>query len=144
MPAREEPPSTLARPPDGARRTWIKAHDSAAEQYAEGEGRKGGVQCAQAHLRDGRRPLGARGEPAQGSVRPEGRPPRGQGGRSGEGVDEQAAEARPYEVARRLDVPGRFRMTRRELPVAIRKANRSRSRKARSRAAPGRAGRNPV
>lgn len=36
MPGREELPSTLERSSEEARRTWIKAHDSAVEQYGEG------------------------------------------------------------------------------------------------------------
>src|SRR3712207_5446645 len=37
MPGRDELPSTLKRSPRKAQRTWIKTHDSAAEQYGEGE-----------------------------------------------------------------------------------------------------------
>jgi hypothetical protein len=36
MPARKEMPDTLKRSPAKARRTWAKAHDSAAERYGEG------------------------------------------------------------------------------------------------------------
>ncbi len=37
MPGRDELPDTLKRSPAKARRTWIKAHDSAVEEYGEGE-----------------------------------------------------------------------------------------------------------
>jgi len=37
MPGRQELPSTVARSPKKAQRTWIKAHDSAVETYGEGE-----------------------------------------------------------------------------------------------------------
>src|SRR3712207_1397557 len=37
MPAKEELPSTLQRSPKKAQRTWSKAHDSAVEEYGEGE-----------------------------------------------------------------------------------------------------------
>lgn len=37
MPGRQELPSTLERSSQEARRTWIKAHDSAVEEYGEGE-----------------------------------------------------------------------------------------------------------
>jgi cation transport regulator ChaB len=37
MPGREELPRTLKRSPSKARRTWIKTHDAAVEQYGEGE-----------------------------------------------------------------------------------------------------------
>ncbi len=36
MPGAEELPDTLRRSPKKAQRTWIKAHDSAVEQYGEG------------------------------------------------------------------------------------------------------------
>jgi hypothetical protein len=37
MPGREELPGPLKRSPSKAQRTWIKTHDSAVEQYGEGE-----------------------------------------------------------------------------------------------------------
>ena len=37
MPGKKELPSTLERSPKKAQRTWIKAHDSAVEEYGEGE-----------------------------------------------------------------------------------------------------------
>ena len=37
MPGREELPSALRRPSKKAQDTWIKAHDSAVEEYGEGE-----------------------------------------------------------------------------------------------------------
>src|SRR3954447_18449954 len=37
MPAKDELPSTLQRSPKKAQRTWAKAHDSAVEEYGEGE-----------------------------------------------------------------------------------------------------------
>lgn len=37
MPAKKELPSTLQRSPRKAQETWMKTHDSAVEQYGEGE-----------------------------------------------------------------------------------------------------------
>ncbi len=37
MPGKKELPSTLKRSPTKAQRTWIETHDSAVEQYGEGE-----------------------------------------------------------------------------------------------------------
>ena len=37
MPGRESLPGTLRRSPAKAQRTWVKTHDSAVEQYGEGE-----------------------------------------------------------------------------------------------------------
>lgn len=36
MPGRQELPSTIRRSPAKAQRTWIKAHDSAVQNYGEG------------------------------------------------------------------------------------------------------------
>ncbi len=37
MPARQELPATLKRSPEKTQEAWIKAHDSAVEQYGKGE-----------------------------------------------------------------------------------------------------------
>src|SRR5690349_25104718 len=37
MPAKDELPSTLKRSPAKAQETWAKTHDSAVEEYGEGE-----------------------------------------------------------------------------------------------------------
>jgi cation transport regulator ChaB len=37
MPGRQELPRTVKKSPAKARRTWIKSHDAAVEQYGEGE-----------------------------------------------------------------------------------------------------------
>ena len=37
MPARKDLPSTLQRSPEKAQRTWAETHDSAVEEYGEGE-----------------------------------------------------------------------------------------------------------
>ncbi|GAA2658626.1 hypothetical protein GCM10010307_74570 [Streptomyces vastus] len=47
-------------------------------------------------------------------------------------MDEQASKQHLYDVAKRLGVEGRSRMTKSELLDAVRKANRSETRKARN------------
>jgi cation transport regulator ChaB len=37
MPGKEKLPGTLKRSPEKAQRTWAKTHDSAVEEYGEGE-----------------------------------------------------------------------------------------------------------
>ena len=37
MPAKKEMPSTIQRSPKKAQRTWAEAHDSAVDEYGEGE-----------------------------------------------------------------------------------------------------------
>ncbi|ELS50567.1 ChaB family protein [Streptomyces viridochromogenes] len=134
MPGRQELPSTLERSAKDAQRTWIKAHDSAVEQYGEGERAHRVAYGALKHQYEKvgdhwQRKEGGRKGPSD----PQSARPRGQGGRSGEGVDEQASKQHLYDLARELDIDGRSRMSKGELLDAIRKANRSKTRAARSR-----------
>ncbi len=132
LPGREELPSTLERSSEEARRTWIKAHDSAVDQYGEGERAH---RVAYGALKHTHEKVGDHWERKEGGRKgpsdPRSARPRQQGGRSGEGVDEDASRQHLYELARRLDVTGRSRMSRSQLLDAIRKANRSRTRAAR-------------
>ncbi|MGP4083811.1 ChaB family protein [Streptomyces sp. KR55] len=133
MPGREELPSTLERSSKDAQRTWIKAHDSAVEQYGEGERAHRVAYGALKHMYEKvgdhwERKEGGRKGPSD----PRSARPRQRGGRSGEGVDENASKEHLYDVAQRLDIEGRSRMTKGELLDAIRKANRSQTRTARS------------
>ncbi|MER6628916.1 ChaB family protein [Streptomyces sp. NPDC000987] len=132
MPGLTELPSTLERSSDEAQRTWIKAHDSAVEQYGEGERAHRVAYGALKHMYEKvgdhwERKAGGRKGPSD--QRPE--RPRQQGGRSGEGVDEKASKRHLYDIARRLDVGGRSRMSKAELLDAIRKADRAETRRAR-------------
>ncbi|GEC05296.1 hypothetical protein SSP24_29510 [Streptomyces spinoverrucosus] len=133
MPGREELPSTLERSSREAQRTWIKAHDSAVEQYGEGERAH---RVAYGALKHTHEKVGDHWERKEGGRKgpsdPQSARPRGQGGRSGEGVDESASKQHLYDVAKRLDIDGRSRMSKSELLDSIRKANRSKTRAARS------------
>ncbi len=134
MPGRQELPSTLERSSKDAQRTWIKAHDSAVETYGEGERAHrvafGALKHAYEKVGDHwQRKEGGRKGPSD----PRSARPRGRGGRSGEGVDEKASKQHLYGLARDLGIDGRSRMSKAELLDAIRKANRSRTRAARSR-----------
>ncbi|GAA4661792.1 ChaB family protein [Streptomyces youssoufiensis] len=132
MPGRQEMPSTLERSPKDAQRTWIKAHDSAVDQYGEGERAH---RVAYGALKHAYEKVGDHWERKEGGRKgpsdPQSARPRQQGGRSGEGVDESATKEHLYGVARRLDIDGRSRMSKSELLDAIRKANRSETRAAR-------------
>lgn len=133
MPAREELPSTLERSPKEAQRTWIKAHDSAVEEYGEGERAH---RVAYGALKHKFEKVGDRWQRKEGGRKgpsdPQSGRPRGRGGRSGQGVDEKATKQHLYGVARELHIDGRSKMSKNQLLSAIRKANRSRTRKARS------------
>lgn len=132
MPGRQELPSTLERSSPEAQRTWIKAHDSAVEEYGEGERSH---RVAYGALKHKFEKVGDHWERKEGRRKgpsdPQSARPRQQGGRSGEGVDEQATKQHLYKVAKRLGVEGRSTMTKPELLRAIRKANASRTRKSR-------------
>ena len=129
MPGRQELPSTLERSSREARHTWVKAHDSAVDQYGEGERAH---RVAYGALKHTHEKVGDHWERKEGGRKgpsdPRSTRPRQQGGRSGEGVDEQATKGHLYDLARQLDIDGRSRMSKPELLDAIRKANRSRTR----------------
>ncbi|MCP9956709.1 MULTISPECIES: ChaB family protein [Streptomyces] len=132
MPGREELPSTLERSSKEAQRTWIKAHDSAVEQYGEGERAHRVAFSALKHTHEKvgdhwERKEGGRKGPSD----PRAAAPRGKPARSGEGVDENASKRHLYEVAKRLGVEGRSHMSKAELAEALRAENRSRTRRAR-------------
>ncbi len=123
MPAREEMPGTIARSPAKARRTWAKTHDSAVEQYGEGERAH---RTAFSALKHSFEKVGDRWEPKKkkGPSDPrrqtgrEGRP-RGAGKTFG-GVDLYGnSKADLYERAKKLDISGRSSMTKAELAKAI-------------------------
>jgi cation transport regulator ChaB len=133
VPGRQELPSTLERSSRDAQRTWIKAHDSAVDQYGEGERAH---RVAYGALKHTYEKVGDHWERKEGGRKgpsdPQSARPRQQGGRSGEGVDENASKEHLYGVAQRLGIDGRSRMSKGELLDAIRKANRSRTRASRS------------
>ena len=121
-PREEELPSTLQRSQDKAQRTFAKAHDSAVEQYGEGERAH---RVAFAALKHTHEKVGDHWEPkdhkgpsdrqAEGGVDTD-RPTAG-------GVDANASKKHLQDVGRRLDVKGRSSMTKEELVEAIGKAN---------------------
>ncbi|MEU7565446.1 ChaB family protein [Streptomyces fradiae] len=134
MPGREELPSTLERSAREAQRTWIKAHDSAVEQYGEGERAHRVAYSALKHTHEKVGDHWERKERGRkGPSDPRAATPRGKPARSGEGVDENASKQHLYDTAKRLGVEGRSRMSKAELAEAIREENRSRTREARER-----------
>jgi cation transport regulator ChaB len=122
QPREEELPSTLQRSGAKAQRTFAKAHDSAVEEYGEGERAH---RVAFAALKHTHEKVGDHWEPkeskgpsdaqAEGGVDTN-RPTAG-------GVDANASKKHLQEIARRLDVKGRSSMTKDQLVEAIGKAN---------------------
>lgn len=132
MPGRQELPSTLKRSTEKAQRTWIEAHDSAVEQYGEGERAH---RIAYGALKHSFEKVGDHWEAKEGGRKgpsdPRSARPRRLGGRSGEGVDEKASVQHLRKLAQRLDVPGRSKMDKAHLLDAVRKANRRETRESR-------------
>ena len=133
-PREEELPSTLQRSGEKAQRTFAKAHDSAVEEYGEGERAH---RTAFAALKHSFEKVGDRWEakdekgPSDKQAARSGAAAR-KGGTTSEGVDANATKAHLMEVAKRLDVSGRSRMNKDELVEAIKKANRKETRESRS------------
>jgi hypothetical protein len=121
-------PSTLERSPAKAQETWLATHAAAVEQYGEGERAH---RTAFASLKHSFEKVGdhweekeAKGPSDEQATR------RGAQARahrddrdSAGGVDAFASKAHLYELAQRLDVPGRSKMTKAQLVEALQKAN---------------------
>ena len=125
MPAREELPATLKRSPKKAQETWSKTHDSAVESYGEGERAHRTAFSSLKHsfekVGDHWEPKDEKG-PSDRQAAKSGRAAR-KGGRTAGGVDANSTKKHLLEVAKKLDVSGRSRMTKDELVEAIGKAN---------------------
>ncbi|HZB48030.1 MAG TPA: ChaB family protein [Mycobacteriales bacterium] len=125
MPAREELPATLKRSPKKAQETWSKTHDSAVESYGEGERAHRTAFSSLKHsfekVGDHWEPKDEKG-PSDRQAAKSGRAAR-RGGRTAGGVDANSTKKHLLEVAKKLDVSGRSRMTKDELVEAIGKAN---------------------
>ena len=132
MPGKEALPSTLKRSSKKAQRTWAKAHDSAVDSYGEGERSHRVAFSALKHTHekvgDHWEAKDEKGPSDKQAARRSG----GRGGRTAGGVDAGATKEHLYAQAKKLDVPGRSRMTKDELVKAIQKANNRKTAKARS------------
>jgi hypothetical protein len=132
MPARKELPETLRRSPRKAQETWVKTHDAAVDQYGEGERAH---RTAFASLKHSFEKVGDHWEPKKkrgpSDAQAAKAHPGPRRGKTAEGVDANASKAHLYEVATRLGIEGRSRMSKAELVEAIMRANRRASSRAR-------------
>ena len=125
MPAKKDMPSTLRRSPEKAQETWAKTHDSAVQTYGEGERAHRTAFSALKHsyekVGDHWEPKDRKGPSDTQAARsaPSSRRSRPTAG----GVDANASKAHLMELAKRLDVRGRSRMSKDELVEAIGRAN---------------------
>jgi hypothetical protein len=129
---RSEMPSTIARSGAKARDTWSETHDAAAVEYGDGERAH---RTAFASLKRTHEKVGDHWEPKAGGAHGPSDAKAAKGGRNvlpgAGGVDANASKAHLLDVARRLQVRGRTRMTKEELVDAIQKANARATAKAR-------------
>jgi cation transport regulator ChaB len=121
MPAKDEMPSTLQRSPEHAQEIFEETLDSANETYGPGERAHRTAFAAVKHEYEKvgdhweeKESSGPSDSGAAGS--------RGSGKTEG-GVDANASKAHLMDVAKRLDVSGRSKMTKDELVEAIGRAN---------------------
>jgi len=129
MPARENLPSTIKRSPRKAQDTYAETLDSAVEQYGDGERAHRTALSSLKHSfekvgdhwepKEQRGPSDAQAAGGVGTNRP-----------TAGGVDANASKKHLLEVARKLEVRGRTRMSKDELVEAIGKANDAASRRA--------------
>lgn len=131
MPGSQELPSTVARSPKKAQRTWIKAHDSAVQTYGEGQRAHRTAYAALKHsferVGDHWEPKDHKGPSDRQAARSTPKP-----GKTAGGVDANASKQHLYDLAKRLDITGRSTMTKQELVKAIQKANNRKTAKARA------------
>ena len=123
MPAREEMPDTIRRSDDKAQRTWAKAHDSAVETYGEGERAH---RTAFAALKHTHEKVGDHWEPKERPGPSDEQAARGAADRQARtagGVDANASKKHLQQVAAKLGISGRSKMSKDDLVDAIQKAN---------------------
>jgi cation transport regulator ChaB len=127
---KSELPSTLQRSDDKAQRTYAKTLDSAEEQYGDGERAHRVAFSALKHTHE---KVGDHWEPKE-EYGPS--DAQAEGGRDTDretagGVDANASKKHLYELATRLEIRGRSRMSKPELVEALQKANNRESARAR-------------
>jgi cation transport regulator ChaB len=118
---KEELPGTLQRSPEKAQRTYAKAHDSAVEEYGEGERAHRVAYSAVKHqfqkVGDHWEPKGHKGPSDERAKNPRARENKG---RTAGGVDvEGSSKKELMDRAAKLDIRGRSKMTKQELGEAI-------------------------
>ncbi|MEU4341980.1 ChaB family protein [Nocardia sp. NPDC023852] len=121
---KSELPSTLQRSGDKAQRTFAKAHDSALKEYGSEERAH---RVAYSALKHSYEKVGDHWEPkakrGPSDERAQSGGPNAMG-ETAEGVNANATKKHLLDVASRLQITGRWKMTKDELVSAIEKRNR--------------------
>lgn len=117
-PRQDELPSTLQRSEKKAQRTYTKTYDSAMDTYGDEERAQ---RTAYAAVKHSYERVGDHWEPKeeQGPSDPQAEGGDGADRATAGGVDANASKEHLYEIARRLEVPGRSTMDKDELVEAI-------------------------
>jgi len=121
-PKPSELPSTLLRSAKKAQRTFAKAYDSAADEY--GDERRAN-QVAWSAVKHSFEKVGDRWKAKDTKGPSDKRAAEGRGSKATPkgGVDANASKEHLLKVARKLDIPGRSTMKKKQLVDAIQKAN---------------------
>jgi cation transport regulator ChaB len=127
----DELPSTLQRSDEKAQRTYAKVHDSALETYDDDE--RAANQVAFAALKHTHEKVGDHWEPKEeyGPSDAQAEGSRDTDRDTAGGVDANASKKHLYELATRLEISGRSKMSKDELVEALQKANNRASARAR-------------
>ena len=117
MVAKKDMPSTIQRSGKKAQETYSAAHDSAVETYGEGERAHRTAFSALKHTHE---KVGDHWEPKETSGPSDARAAGGvdTDAPTAGGVDANASKRHLYDLAKRLDVPGRSSMSKAELVEA--------------------------
>ena len=117
---KDELPDTIKRSPDKAQRTFQKTHDSAVDEYGDGERAH---RTAYASLKHEFEKVGDHWEPKDGKGPSDERAARGaddEGGETAGGVDVRGhTKQELYDRAKDLDISGRSKMSKQELAQKI-------------------------
>ena len=128
-----ELPDTIKRSDAKAQRTFAKAHDSAVEQYGEGERAH---RVAYAALKHTHEKVGDHWETkdkgAKGPSDDQAKGGRATARATAGGVDANASKKHLYDLATKLDIRGRSQMSKDELVSALQKASKRETARARS------------
>ncbi|MEU2255312.1 ChaB family protein [Nocardia xishanensis] len=128
---KSELPSTLRRSDEKAQRTFAKAHDAALEEYGSEER---AYRVAYSAMKHSYERVGDHWEPKErrgpSDERAESGGP-GARGETAEGVNANATKKHLINVAGRLSITGRWKMSKNELISAIEKENRRKTARAR-------------
>ncbi|MBO0909567.1 ChaB family protein [Arthrobacter sunyaminii] len=129
-PIKDELPSTLQRSDSKAQDTFAKTYDSAMEEYGDEER---AARTAYASLKHTHEKVGDHWEEKEKNGPSDAKAAEGRNSakQTAGGVDANASKEHLYDLASKLDISGRSKMTKDELVEALQKANAAATRKSR-------------